>query len=266
MREEAEVTELSNDATTDWQRRVVDRSLRTATERSVDRSARLIYAAGVVLDRANGGDITVQDVAEEAGQSLRTLYLYFSSKDDLLLALLEESMRSYAALVERAIAGLDDPLERLAGAMLAALRMPEISESGFNRSLARLRLRLADSSPELVGRSQATVVAVFNRLVRTAWEGGGIDIQAVDSATFLILSMNTAVITADSVGNDVGVSSPEREIAVSFCLGGLGADLASLDLSAIEKRLALPAPRAHQAARHTAGGGSHHGQRDRILR
>ena len=117
----------------DWQRRVVGRSLRSATERSVDRGARLIRAAGVVLERSDGGDITVQDVADEAGQSLRTLYQYFESKDDLLLALFEESMRLYALLLERAIAEIDDPLERLAGAILAALRMPEVSDTGLNR-------------------------------------------------------------------------------------------------------------------------------------
>ena len=70
----------------DWQRRVVGRSLRTAAERSVDRGLSLINAAAAVLERSNGEDITVQEVADEAGQSLRTLYQYFESKDHLLLA------------------------------------------------------------------------------------------------------------------------------------------------------------------------------------
>ena len=39
-----------------------------------------------MLKRSNGESLTVQDVADEAGQSLRTLYQYFASKDDLLLA------------------------------------------------------------------------------------------------------------------------------------------------------------------------------------
>ena len=61
----------------------------------------LISAAAAVLDRCNGEDITVQEVADEAGQSLRTLYQYFESKDDLLLAVFEEAMRTYARLIER---------------------------------------------------------------------------------------------------------------------------------------------------------------------
>ncbi len=234
----------------DWQRRVVGRSLRSATERSVDRGARLIRAAGVVLERSDGGDITVQDVADEAGQSLRTLYQYFESKDDLLLALFEESMRLYALLLERAIAEIDDPLERLAGAVLAAQRMPEVSDSGLNRGLARLRLRLADSSPELVGRAQAAVIAVIRDLVVAAQESGQVRLADADAATFLILSTNTAVITAQRISSDVGVAAPDRHSTVQFCLGGLQADVSSVDLVALEQRIVLPepAPRARRAA------------------
>src|SRR5271154_4843621 len=87
---------LAEDSEADWQRRVVGRSLRTAAERSVDRGMSLIRAATTVLARSNGDDITVQEVADEAGQSLRTLYQYFESKKDLLLAVFEEAMRTYA--------------------------------------------------------------------------------------------------------------------------------------------------------------------------
>ena len=132
---------LAEAADADWQRRVVGRSLRTAAERSVDRGMNLIRAAAAVLERAEGEDITVQEVADEAGQSLRTLYQYFESKDDLLLAVFEEAMRTYAVLIEESISQLDDPLERLAGAMVAAVRMPEVSGRGFDRGLVRLRLR-----------------------------------------------------------------------------------------------------------------------------
>ena len=238
MADEASTVE----AEVDWQRRVVGRSLRSATERSVDRGARLIRAAGVVLERSDGGDITVQDVADEAGQSLRTLYQYFESKDDLLLALFEESMRAYARLLEKAVDELDDPLERLAGAMLAALRMPEVSDTGLNRGLVRLRLRLADSSPELVGRAQAAVVAVMRGLVVAAQEAGRIELEDADAATFMILSTNTAVITAQRVGNDAGVPGPDRLAAVRFCLGGLGADVTSISLGELDGRIAMPPP------------------------
>ena len=108
--------------TADWQRRVVGRSLRSATKKSIDRGSGLIAAAATLLERCGGDGFTVQDVADEAGQSLRTLYLYFESKDDLLLAVFEEAIKNYATVVREAIADLDDELDRLAGGILTAAR------------------------------------------------------------------------------------------------------------------------------------------------
>jgi AcrR family transcriptional regulator len=231
---------LGDEVEADWQRRVVGRSLRGAAERSVDRGMNLIRAAAAVLDRCNGEDITVQEVADEAGQSLRTLYQYFESKDDLLLAVFEEAMRTYAQLIEEAIADLDDPLERLAGAMVAAVRMPEVSGSGLDRGLIRLRLKLSESRPEMVGQAQAAIASLLLDLVSAAASAGRIDVADSDGATFLILSVNAAFITAATVGNDAGVPRPDLAGVASFCLRGLGADLGAEWFDSVSSRLRFP--------------------------
>jgi AcrR family transcriptional regulator len=226
----------------DWQRRVVGRSLRTAAERSVDRGMNLIRAAAAVIERADGEDITVQEVADEAGQSLRTLYQYFESKDDLLLAVFEEAMRTYAVLIEQSISQLDDPLERLAGAMVAAVRMPEVSGPGFDRGLVRLRLRLSQTRPELVARAQEALTSLVGGLVEAAAGGGRLQADDPEAATFMILSLNAAVITAGTVGNDAGVHGPDPVGLASFCLRGLGAHLEDSWYESINARLRFPKP------------------------
>src|SRR5690349_6350117 len=165
---------IGGDMEADWQRRVVGRSLQHAAARSVDRGTALVRAAATVLERSNGDDITVQEVADEAGQSLRTLYQYFSSKDDLLLAVFEEAMRTYASLVRRAIDGFDAPLDRLAGAMLAASRMPEVSGSGIERGLSHLRLKLAEAQPGLIGRAQLAMSGLVRELIDAAVASGDV--------------------------------------------------------------------------------------------
>lgn len=235
---EPEVPDFTGDA--DWHRRVVGRSLATATQRSIDRGQALIRAAGVVLERSGGEDITVQDVADEAGQSLRTLYQYFASKDDLLLAVFEESMRTYAVLIRRAIARLDDPLERLAGAVVAATAMSQFSDIGLDRGLARLRLRLADSSPELVGRSQESLASLVRELVMTAAEAGRVEVSDPDGAVFMLLSLNAAYITSDRLGNDSGATRPEAADLVVFCLRGMGADFDHERVESVTGQLDLP--------------------------
>jgi AcrR family transcriptional regulator len=227
----------------DWQRRVVGRSLRTAAERSVDRGNALIRAAATVLERSNGEDITVQDVADEAGQSLRTLYQYFESKDDLLLAVFEEAMRTYARLISDAIEDLEDPLERLAGAIVAAVRMPAFSDSGFDRGLARLRLRLAGSEPELVARAQLAVSTLLRELVEQAARARQIAVGDAEAATFLVLALNTAYITTERLGNDAGVQRPDADDLVVFCLQGFGAQLRPGWLDTVSGRVRLPARR-----------------------
>ncbi len=248
-------TDQADDVDADWHRRVVGRSLRTAAERSVDRGLNLIRAAATVLERSEGEDITVQEVADEAGQSLRTLYQYFESKDDLLLAVFEEAMRTYALLIEQSISDLDDPLERIAGAIVAAARMPEFSWSGFDRGLVRLRLRLSQTRPDLVGRAQAAVTTLVRGLVEAAMAGGRLDAGDPEASTFMILSLNAAFVTTLTVGNDAGVCRPDVVGLTSFCLRGLGADRDDGWYEAIEARLRFPKrPPGRGRARRKAAG------------
>ena len=246
--------DLDSGAEADWHRRVVGRSLRTARERSVDRGMNLIRAAVTVLDRSNGEDVTVQEVADEAGQSLRTLYQYFASKDDLLLAVFEEAMRTYAQMIERAIDDLTDPLDRLAGALIAALRMPEFSGTGVDRGLARLRLKLAEVEPQHVGKAQAALTSLVRRLVEEAAAEGRITVRDAEGATFTVLSLNAAYITAETLGNDAGVRRPDLFAVAAFSLHGLGAEVDEGWLASVDERLRLPARRRPAVAAAKAGG------------
>jgi AcrR family transcriptional regulator len=228
------------DDVADWQRRVVGRSLRTATKRSIDRGATLIRAAATLLERSNGDGFTVQEVANEAGQSLRTLYQYFESKDDLLLAVFEEAMKRYARMIRNSIAGLDDPLERLAGAVIAAASMPAYSSPGVDVGLARLRLKLGDVDPALVARSHEPVTLVFLELVHQAAAAGEILDQEAQPAVYIITSLNSSFIISQTLGNDQGLDLPEPEALARFCLQGLGAELKDGWYASISGRLLPP--------------------------
>src|SRR5438105_9344576 len=76
------------------------------------RDAILRAAIDVFADRGYF-NAQVADVARAAGVAAGTVYLYFKSKDDLLVSIFERSMRDGLALGRAAVAGLDDPSERL---------------------------------------------------------------------------------------------------------------------------------------------------------
>jgi hypothetical protein len=121
--------------------------------------------------------------------------------------------------------------------------MPEFSERGVDRGLVRLRLGLSQSQPELVGRAQAALTTLIRGLVDAAAASGRIQVVDLEAATFMILSLNAAFITAETVGNDAGVNRPDIAELTSFCLRGLGARLADGWYEAIDGRLQLPGPR-----------------------
>jgi AcrR family transcriptional regulator len=206
----------------DWQRRVVGRSLNDAKRRSIDRGARFIRAAAKVLNRNQGASLTVQEVADEAGQSLRTLYQYFASKDDLLLAVFEEAMRTYARVVREAISELEAPVERLAGGVIASARMLEIHhKAGRDRALAQLRLQLTSAEPGLIARSQAPLTALYSELVGAVAPelSNGID---PDAATYFLASLRTSFTRSMTLGNDIGGELPDAVDLSLFCLSGIG--------------------------------------------
>src|SRR5213595_3364185 len=55
----------------------------------------------------------VADVARAAGVAAGTVYLYFRSKDDLLVSIFERTMRDGLAEGRSAVAAIADPIARL---------------------------------------------------------------------------------------------------------------------------------------------------------
>src|SRR4051795_7126184 len=73
----------------------------------------------------------VADVARAAGVAAGTVYLYFKSKDDLLISIFERSMRDGLADSRAAVAGIGDPRERL-----RRLARGHLARLGGDRKLA----------------------------------------------------------------------------------------------------------------------------------
>ena len=97
-----------------WREQAVARSLDSARVRAENRVQRFIDAAfELLIDSEPGKDFTVQDVVEKSGQSLRSFYQYFGGKQELLLALFEESVRSTTDELRNRIQREKKPLDRL---------------------------------------------------------------------------------------------------------------------------------------------------------
>jgi len=103
------------------------RNERRAREHSATRAA-ILEAARRVAARDGARDLSLRGVAAEAGFAPAALYSYFTSKDDLLLALATEDLSGVARAMRGAAAGHEGK-GKLAAAAAAALELLRHTET-----------------------------------------------------------------------------------------------------------------------------------------
>ncbi len=98
--------------------------------RESDKPQQIIDAAIRVFARNGYYNSRVSDVAREAGIASGTIYLYFKTKDDILVTLFRQKMAEWVALVRKEIAGERDPIAKI-------------------RKIVRLHFHVIEANPEL---------------------------------------------------------------------------------------------------------------------
>src|SRR5262245_52145460 len=109
----------------------------------------------------------VADVARAAGVAAGTVYLYFQSKDDLLVSIFERTMREALARVRTAVADTTDPAERLR--RFARLHL---SGLGQDRNLAIVFQVELRQSTKFMERFSSTLLRDYLGMIREAIENG----------------------------------------------------------------------------------------------
>src|SRR5947207_9312362 len=103
----------------------------------------------------------VADVARAAGVAAGTVYLYFRSKDDLLVSIFERTMRDGLAEGRAAVADVRDPAERLR--RLARLHLARL---GHDRNLAIVFQVELRQSTKFMERFSSTLLRDYLGLIR----------------------------------------------------------------------------------------------------
>jgi AcrR family transcriptional regulator len=161
-----------------WREQAVARSLDSARVRAENRVQRFIDAAFDLLsDSEPGKDFTVQDVVEKSGQSLRSFYQYFGGKQELLLALFEESVRSTADQLRELIKDERKPLERLHRFVIEYYGLCRPAPRGKGKkkasvALAEFAQQLMTAHPDEATRAFAPLVSLFDEVLADAVAAG----------------------------------------------------------------------------------------------
>lgn len=78
-----------------------------------DKHQQIIEAAVRIFARNGYYNSRVSDIAKEAGIASGTIYLYFKTKDEILVTLFREKMAEFVATVRKAIAAEPDAVAKL---------------------------------------------------------------------------------------------------------------------------------------------------------
>jgi AcrR family transcriptional regulator len=156
--------------TAQWRERSVERSLKVPREKAIARGDKFI-AAATDLIRSGKTEFTVQDIVEHSGMSLRSFYHHFATKDDLLLALIEETMQHYINTVRPLVEAETDPVEKLT-ILLHKAFTSQTADNPASRVLVPFHWHLADVRPDEFAATLAPQVALMSEIIAAGVEQG----------------------------------------------------------------------------------------------
>jgi len=209
-----------------WRRRAVSRSLTAARSRAEDRVQRFVDAAFSLIDERGTTDFTIQEVIDRSRQSLRAFYQHFDGKDELLLALFEETVSESAEDIRQVVESETKPLERL-HAFTIRLHYwcePEVRPrrrgSHNRRPIMEFTLQLVANHPERVKAAIAPVSNMLLALLDEAVAAGVIETADTRRAAALVQQ----TVLSSWLGNRLAHNPRTRVTAEEtwqFCLHGL---------------------------------------------
>ncbi len=205
-----------------WKRQSVERSLRAAKARAQDRSDRFVNAGIELIKTTGDTGFTVQEVVDQSGMSIRTFYLFFASKDDLLLAIHETILASEVEpRLRHRCDAVADPVAKIKAYVDALFELSGNSEPS-TRAFMIQQHRLAESRPDDLDRAMEPQVNLLAELLSNAALSGRLrpDID-VSCTAQLIHHLLQSIIGARVVGSTVSVAlSPEQ--VWQFCAFAIG--------------------------------------------
>jgi AcrR family transcriptional regulator len=159
----------------EWVERAVERS--AAVQRSrlrIAKQVREMLDAARRLIAANGDEFTTQELVAEAGVALQTFYRYFSSKDELLLAVIGDAMTDACERWSETAGKLSNPLDRLRYYITSTLEGldGDGSHAATARFIVSTRWQLHRHFPAELAETERPFVDLLRREVNCAIEEG----------------------------------------------------------------------------------------------
>lgn len=204
-----------------WKQRAVERSIKTARVRAAQRVQRFLDAAQSIIIEKGSTDFTVQEVVERSRQSLRSFYLQFNGKHELLLALFEDALSRSADQIRAATDNEADPLERLKIAVHLLFELSRPDPVAKRPLFTDFAPRLLVSHRAEVEVAHAPLLALFTELTESAAAAGKLRPSVKPKRVAAITMQSVMFIAQSSAESDETGTHPITADEVwDFCANG----------------------------------------------
>ncbi|MGB3333121.1 TetR/AcrR family transcriptional regulator [Mycobacterium sp. SMC-14] len=205
-----------------WKQRAVERSIKTARLRAAQRVQRFLDAAQAIIIEKGSTDFTVQEVVERSRQSLRSFYLQFNGKHELLLALFEDALVRTSDQIRAATDGQAKPLERLKVAIELLFELSRPDPSAKRPLFTDFAPRLLVSHPTEVRVAFTPLLTLLTELMEAADAAGELR-KGVNARRMAAMIMQTVMFVAQSSAesDDPAAHPISADEVWDFCAHGL---------------------------------------------
>ncbi len=204
-----------------WQVRATRRTLERMIEEN-KRSQRQDPAAAIVAaarELAADGDFTVKQVADRAGVAVQTVYRHFGSKDELVLAVLEESLAAGCEYISEVTNDIKDPLDRLE--RIIRISITAAKDTPQLRLHARERARLSEAHATEVEEALSPLRMVLIDALSQAAAAGEVSPVDIERDADLILHLLLSYAYAFMAHAIPGEANQVAGYVWGFCLAAL---------------------------------------------
>jgi AcrR family transcriptional regulator len=186
------------------------------------RERRFMKSALTILGETGRTDFTVLEVVERSKTSLRSFYQHFSTKDELLLALIEKIMTESTRKWRQDTTGL--PSAAALRVLIDRICTPAESrtQDRVNRGLTDYNDHLAETLPREYARVLSPVHELIKDIIKRGIDEGtfraGLD---VDATAALIMQSALGAMRLRVLGAELNGVPIDPDHIYDFCLSGL---------------------------------------------
>ena len=145
---------------------------------------RKLFAALDSLMTERGFDaITLADIAAAAGIGRTAVYNHFPDKEEILLAFIGHETQLYVQSLERALAGVDDPIAQLRTYVRQRMGLTKVSHLAASPDL---RAMLSRQTQHRLREHVVAVEEILRRILTSGIESGSFPAQSIDTTVPLV--------------------------------------------------------------------------------